>query len=359
MRRRSVDHYTGCLLGGAVGDALGAPVEFMTISEICRRYGVTGITSYVEYDSGDGEFTDDTQMTLFTAEALLRAKHRAQLKGIGGALGVIAHQSYLRWLSTQGIKLMQKKIDNGWLVQRHELHKRRAPGNTCLLALSSGIAGTLDRPVNNSKGCGTIMRSAPVGLCFYGEPGRAFDVACELAAITHGHPTGYLSAGVFSAIISGLAVGANLEFSVLESVRILKKWQNHEETLLAVGRAIDLFKLVRETGKVDPETLETLGGGWVAEEALSISIFASLLFEKDFRTGVLYSVNHSGDSDSVGSVTGNILGLINGVEEIPKEWIDRLKGHQLVKQIAIDLFTEVKGDLFNMNEEWWEKYPGH
>lgn len=109
MEKRSVGYYTGCLLGGAVGDALGAPVEFMTISEIRRRYGAAGITGYVEYVSGDGEFTDDTQMTLFTAEALLRARHRAQLKGIGGALSEIAHQSYLRWLSTQGFKTSQIK----------------------------------------------------------------------------------------------------------------------------------------------------------------------------------------------------------------------------------------------------------
>lgn len=359
MEKRSVGYYTGCLLGGAVGDALGAPVEFMTISEIRRRYGAAGITGYVEYVSGDGEFTDDTQMTLFTAEALLRARHRAQLKGIGGALSEIAHQSYLRWLSTQGFKTSQKKIDNSWLVQRHELYRRRAPGTTCLQALSSGIAGTIDRPINDSKGCGTIMRSAPVGLSFFGNPGLAFKFACELAALTHGHSTGYLSAGFFASMISGLAVGASLERSVRDSVKILKKWKCHEETLMAVEKAIALFKSARKIGKADPEALETLGGGWVAEEALSISIFTSLLFEKDFRKGVLYAVNHGGDSDSSGAITGNILGLINRIGEIPGMWIEHLKGNQLVKEVAEDLFTGVKGDSFNMNEAWWEKYPGY
>lgn len=203
------------------------------------------------------------------------------------------------------------------------------------------------------------MRSAPVGLSFFGNPGLAFKFACELAALTHGHSTGYLSAGFFASMISGLAVGASLERSVRDSVKILKKWKCHEETLMAVEKAIALFKSARKIGKADPEALETLGGGWVAEEALSISIFTSLLFEKDFRKGVLYSVNHGGDSDSSGAITGNILGLINGIGEIPGMWIEHLKGNQLVKEVAEDLFTGVKGDSFNMNEAWWEKYPGY
>src|SRR6056297_938049 len=103
MIKLSHKHYTACLLGGAVGDALGAPIEFLSLSQIRAKYGENGITDYVEFENDTGEFTDDTQMTLFTSEALLRAYHRAMLKGIGGALPIIAHHSYLRWLHTQGI----------------------------------------------------------------------------------------------------------------------------------------------------------------------------------------------------------------------------------------------------------------
>lgn len=74
--------FQGCLIGGAVGDALGASIEFWSIEQIRTKYGQAGITDFSEFNDGGGRFTDDTQMTLFTAEALLRAEHRAMLRGI-------------------------------------------------------------------------------------------------------------------------------------------------------------------------------------------------------------------------------------------------------------------------------------
>ena len=89
-----------------------------------------------------------------------------------------------------------------------------------------------------------------------------------------------------------------------------------------------------------------------------MSLYASLIFERDFKKGILFSVNHSGDSDSTGSITGNILGLINGIDKIPAQWVRNLKGNEIVNQVAQDLYIKVKGDSFNTNDEWWEKYPG-
>ncbi|MCK9414575.1 MAG: ADP-ribosylglycohydrolase family protein [Prolixibacteraceae bacterium] len=365
MANVSKENYIGCLLGGAVGDALGAPVEFLNLARIRLKYGPKGISDYVEFGDHTGEFTDDTQMTLITAEALLRACHRAMIKSIGGALNIIAHQSYLRWLHMQNIGINSSKplydidVEKGWLIQQKALFKKRAPGNTCIIALSSGIAGTIDQPINNSKGCGTIMRMAPVGLMFDGEAEKSFQIGCELAALTHGHPTGILSAGFFAALISCLASGITLNKAIVNSTVILKKHSHHQETLQAVEAAIDLHKRTR-AGKLatEPETIEKLGQGWIAEETLSISIFASLLFEKDFEKGVLFSVNHSGDSDSTGSITGNILGLINGLESLPKKWIDNLRHHEIVGQIGEDLHQKVKGNTYDMDDGWWEKYPG-
>jgi hypothetical protein len=130
--------FVGCLLGGAVGDALGAPVEFMRRTEILHRFGPKGITTYAPAYGGLGTITDDTQMTLFTAEGLLRGWVRGCFKGITSYPGVTAH-AYLRWLKTQGER-SRCEIDfgadePGWLFQQRALHHRRAPGNTCLSAL--------------------------------------------------------------------------------------------------------------------------------------------------------------------------------------------------------------------------------
>ena len=111
------------------------------------------------------------------------------------------YHAYLRWLSTQlpgaGDNMINQhgtcSMLDGILISFKELHARRAPGKACLSSLQSGVVGTRQQPVNNSKGCGGVMCIAPVGLV---EPkDRVFDTACKIAAITHGHPTGYLAAG--------------------------------------------------------------------------------------------------------------------------------------------------------------------
>ena len=362
MIKVSKDNYTGCLVGGAIGDALGAPIEFLSISQIKMKFGSKGIVDYMEFENNVGEFTDDTQMTLFTAEALLRAYHRAMLKGIGGALSEIAYESYLRWLHTQNIginpenyKHGSRNILNGWLINQKALYKQRAPGNACISSLRSGLAGTIDKPINDSKGCGTVMRIAPVGLMYYGDAKTSFQIACELSAITHGHSTGILSAGFFASIISDLSVGIELKKAISKAKVILKKYDKHSETLNAIEAALNLFK---KTKIGIAEDIEKLGQGWTAEQALSMAIYSSLVFENDFENGVLYSVNHSGDSDSTGSITGNILGLINGIDKIPQKWINNLRYSEIVEQIACDLHIGVKGDYYISDDDWWEKYPG-
>jgi ADP-ribosylglycohydrolase len=362
-----VENFTGCLVGGAVGDALGAPIEFNSISAIRAIYGEQGIVDFVEFPGNTGEFTDDTQMALFTAEGLLRAIHRETQKGIGGALLAIMHHSYLRWLHTQGISVNKGNIpdgvydiEKGWLLQQSILFKQRAPGTTIVSALSSGHRGEIEKPINNSKGCGTVMKIAPVGLIFYGHNKAAFKTGCEISAITHGHPSGYLSAGFLASVIADITKGLSLMMSIKNALAILRTWKDHEETTRAVEQALKLFrKTNNQKDKITPELVEQLGGGWVAEEALAISLYASLIYENDFEKGVLLAVNQSGDSDSTGSITGNILGLINGYESIPVKWRKNLVGQEIVKQIGEDLFIQVKGNTFEMDDEWWEKYPGY
>jgi ADP-ribosylglycohydrolase len=346
-----IHNYTSCLLGGAIGDALGAPIEFMTISDIREEFGSQGITDYVEYANGRGEFTDDTQMTLFTAEGLLRAHHRGVFRGVS-SIPDVTYKAYLRWLKTQSEPFHEVKED-GWLIQQKELFSLRAPGNSCLSALRSGKMGTMETAINNSKGCGGIMRMAPVGLMFYNDPEQAFLIGCELAAITHGNPSGYLSAGFFASVIALLMKGKSLGNAIMQSDSILTRYPEHEETLSAVNKALELAKSAPEC---TPENIESIGGAWVGEEALAIALYCSLCFPNDFEKGVLASVNHSGDSDSTGSITGNILGLMLSEKNvIPQRWIDNLLYKEIVLQIAEDLHTGLKGNILNSDDKWWKR----
>ena len=345
MSKLEMDNYIGCLLGGAIGDALGAPTEFMSLKGILHKYGNKGVTDYVEFEDNIGRITDDTQMTLFTAEGLMRYINTEREGGNRGDYIQAVYRSYIEWLHTQtkaGPDNINGKHEmEGCLLSNRLLYKKRAPGITCLNALSSGGCGFIDTPINDSKGCGGVMRVAPVGLVFHNDSARAFKIGAELAAITHGHPSGYLSAGTFSAIISCLNQGQELENAIQTSMMILKEWKHHEETLSAINKAIDLF----ETTQPAFENVEKIGEGWTGEEALAISLYCALHYPNNFEKAIVLSINHSGDTDSTGSITGNIIGLLTGRIGMPEDWIMNLEMAETIIQIAQDLH------LCNINSE--------
>jgi len=351
MSKRTQTYFRGCLLGGAIGDALGWPVEFMDLSTILNKYGSEGIITLQRSTSGTGkaEITDDTQMTLFTAEGILRAQTRSHEKGIAHHPTVVFF-AYMRWLHTQG----EARVDDfayvydGWLLELSELHVRRAPGNTCLSALRSKQLGTIEAPLNDSKGCGGVMRVAPAGL-FY-PLYAAFDMAAEFAALTHGHPSGYLSAGALAHLIALLIEGQSLEPAVEQTIIKLGSYAGHEECTNRLRQAQALANGLLS----DTDAITLLGGGWVGEEALAISVYCALKYPTDFRRALIAAVNHSGDSDSTGAITGNILGAYLGMEAIPSDWSTDVELSDKIVQIADDLLCD-----YNAGKVSWDRYPGY
>lgn len=96
------ERFVGCLIGGAVGDALGAPVEFLSTAEIVARFGPQGIEELAEAYGRVGAITDDTQMSMFTAEGMIPAVRRAMAKGIWDTEPAFVYHAYRPWLKTQG-----------------------------------------------------------------------------------------------------------------------------------------------------------------------------------------------------------------------------------------------------------------
>jgi ADP-ribosyl-[dinitrogen reductase] hydrolase len=350
---RPLERARGCLVGGAVGDALGAPVEFLSLAQIRSRFGSQGVKQFEEAYGGLGAITDDTQMTFFTAEGLVRAIVRGRERGLSTFEGV-TYYAYLRWLHTQGVpwdRIPQcgGELD-GWLVDEKVLHHRRAPGNTCLSALGGPMGEPYQR-LNNSKGCGGVMRAAPVGLIGRSY-GSSFDTGCRIAAITHGHPSGFLAAGYLAMVIAELMEGARLSDALDQTDEVLTQWREHEEVAAAVQRA----RRAAEGQLPTPENVERLGEGWVAEEALAIAIFCSLT-AVDFRSGVLAAVNHGGDSDSTGAITGNILGALWGYNAIPADLAQQIEAREIAETLARDLL-EVSAGEGRVQPRQMERYPG-
>ena len=114
-----------------------------------------------------------------------------------------------------------------------------------------------------------------------------------------------------------------------------------------------------ENGEEDLVNIHRLGEGWVADEALAIALYCALRHQDDFSAGVIASVNHKGDSDSTGAITGNILGVINGESTIPSEWLANLREYKIVSKVADDLWKGFDEDSEgHVTDEWWDKYPG-
>jgi ADP-ribosylglycohydrolase/protein-tyrosine phosphatase len=299
------------LLGGAVGDALGYVVEFDSWATIHGRFGPAGIQEPVPRD-GRLIVSDDTQMTLFTLEGLLRSAED------GSDRTAAIRAAYLDWYQTQCSSIPQRGADGGhWLGQQSEMHKQRAPGNTCLSALRSGGHGTIAQPANHSKGCGGVMRTAPIGFLHGLDASRVFQLGAEAGAITHGHPSGYLSAGAMAALVYLLLSGAPLPEAIEECRRVLLEYPGHEETLRAIDKSVGL---AAEAPVNHVEAIESIGGGWVGEEAMAIALYA-VLSSKSYKEVLTIAANHSGDSDSTASIAGQLWGVAHGLAGIPHEWV--------------------------------------
>ena len=337
--------FRGCLLGGAIGDALGAPVEFMSRAQIRERYGENGIERFDVAYGRRGAITDDTQMTMFTAEGLLQTLALRRM-GSDERPEVVVHRAYLRWLRTQhfsGELGSTGDEKSGWLIDVPALHARRAPGRTCVSALSGGRMGRIGQPLNASKGCGGVMRVAPCALV---EKWDAFVLACRVAAITHSHPSGYLAAGALAVVIRAVLTGKTVEDGARMARQRVLGEPGHEECVRAIKGALDLWKSDGADGDV-----EKLGQGWVAEEALAIGVYAAMVGEQDLRRGLTIAVNHSGDSDSTGAIAGNILGAIHGEEALTWLALGGVELHREIIRLADDLF-----DAWTDQPGWADRY---
>ena len=408
---RLSDAIRGCLFGGAAGDALGYPVEFLQEGSIFRKYGPKGIKAYeADAYSGVAQISDDTQMTLFTANGLLVWDTEKAGKNEPPRSWVM--MAYQDWFKTQmttfrEVNRHERLTEDGgssWLLDVPELFSRRAPGNTCPSALADGTeyADYVKAARNHSKGCGGIMRVAPLAL--NGKPAdiKALDLeGAQLAAITHGHSLGYMPAAVLTHVISRIVFpeGAepvtgeealtsaetltgeespagqeqslknktmSLKEIVLEArdtaAEIFKDDEHLPELLDIVDRAVRLS----ENDLDDLDNIHQLGEGWVAEETLGIALYCALKYQDDFSAGLIAAVNHNGDSDSTGAVTGNILGALLGYSAIEEKWLKDLELADVIAELADDLY---KNCLWEMNgrsqpaelqpycdPEWSEKY---
>lgn len=349
--RTESDYYIGCMLGAAVGNAMG---------NCCRQEkALTHFTAPLHFDGL-------MQLALFTGEGLLRATHRAKMHGSNGTFAELLYESYQRWLRIQSVSyndLVEIPENDGWLVRRSEMYYRGLPLIHTLKALKENKPGEIGHPSTDYADYEGMLRVIPVGLMFPGDEQVAFMVGAEACVLTHGTPDAYLSAGVYASLISRLADGDTLSAAVERSLEILSGHADSDRVRTAITDALYFLDDLKEMEEKDlPDAIDrflmNLNASEAAPDLLTVGLLGAMLYPDDYKKAVLFGVRYKSAPHAAGMLAGSLCGLIKGENALLEEWLINLKHKDIVIQVAEDLLTGIKGGIFIVDREWVNKYPG-
>lgn len=300
------EKYKGCIFGLAVGDAIGYPLEFLTKKEIEQKFPFLREGEIQEFQIFDiNKYSDDTQMSLAISNALLNS-------------------------GSDNIEEIMKNISEGFINWYYDPENNRAPGNTCLAGVRNLIKGLSWKQsgIKNSIGCGSAMRTAPIGLAYYNNLDKLKEVAKASAIITHNSPIAIASA-IGNAYLIARAVNGEDYKSSLDDLIDFTRGISEEFTS-------KLYQTKEVLHLTPSKAYKILGAGFKGHEAIAISLYSLINSGLNYRKGIITAINHDGDSDSTGCITGGIIGAYIGYEKIPKEFLRKLENQEL-------LFNNTKG----------------
>lgn len=265
-------------------------------------------------------------------------------------------EAYIEWFDTQTGYIGEHP--NCWFAKLPFMNEQRALGETCITVLSKMKYGETSRKY--SKGCGGVMRTAPVALFFAGLHNQGQKeisiqdeaaIAGNLAWLTHRHPLGWLPSCALHFLLISLLEGSNLMEAANTMLSLtqesLSRWKQREiqDEGTKLIRLLELAIKLGESNTPSAEAFKQLGEGWVGDEALAIAVYSAVRFrdsEQKFEEAVCCAVNHSGDSDSTGAICGQIMGAWLGYSSIPNYYLRdeeyKLEGLDLLTAIADDLY---------------------
>lgn len=305
----------GAILGAAIGDALGHPTEFLTMAEIHRKYGASGVTGFELWWERDGRrfapYTDDTQMAEIVTRALVEP---GRASGMEAVMVQIA-AGFVEW-------------------DEHPQGGHRAPGGACRAGARTLAAGVHWSEAGGigmkGGGCGSVMRAYPFGIAFCDQPGEAAHWAAEHSKMTHREPLAL-------AACAAMATAIALEFattppSETASQVVAAAARYDAKTAGMIETAIH----DAHTGADPGEVLQRLQG-WAAHEAIAAAMFVVTRHPRDIRAALLEGANTPGDSDSIATLVGAMLGARFGLEALPAEWIRDVERSDELLHLAAEL----------------------
>jgi len=347
--------YCGCLLGLAVGDAMGYTVDKKSWDEICEDYGPNGLLGY-DLVNGGADVTSYTQLAGFVCNGLLLSALRANPE---------LHSRYIllglkEWARSQQFRVHTERT-RCWIAQVPEMRRRYCMDTRILDALARETLGTPEQPVLRSLHPGMLTAAAAVGLCHDAtrlEPERIGRLAAETVAFVHGEPETFL-AGAFVAVALSRILQQPQRPLIPLYQEVCLDLQNQfgadypqvEKVIKLVQQAISLTK----DPELTPLAAMTLLGCTTAAECAAGAVYATIIHMANFDEAMIVSVNHSGRSGAVGAVTGALLGARLGMDALPEFYLESLEPVNVLTELAVDL-TQAKQTLSIFDDSWDQKY---
>ncbi|MBQ8833575.1 MAG: ADP-ribosylglycohydrolase family protein [Oscillospiraceae bacterium] len=354
--------YRGCLLGLAVGDAMGYTVDSRSWREIQEDYGPNGLLGY-DLVNGYADVTSHTQIAAFTCNGLLLGLTRGQITGKMAPYVKYIGLSSREWAASQR-PWGRPSQTFCWLLQQPDMCRRHCMDTRMLDTLGRQTLGNPEDPKNGFAGPGGLASAVGVGLFFHKDRMERQEIGrlgAEAVALTHGSPVAFLSGAVVAHIISGILCQpqAALKTIVLDALETVQ-----EQFGPAYSQTYEICSLVRHAvtyaespNLVQVEVMDRLRCENAAQ-VLAGAVYSCLVSRGDFDRAMIVAVNHSGRSAAVGALTGAILGARSGEEALPEFYIECLEPAETLRELADDLFTgcpmEMGNKLFDL--DWDRKY---
>lgn len=356
MDRR--DRTRGAMIGCAAGDALGYPVEVLSEATIIERYGLRGITDYDLDENGTARITADTQLMLLSANGILFAHTRGALRGIMAPVYHYFDAFYLDWYRLQTTERASRSRV-GWISAYPALSAQRALSPTVMEVAATKKFGSMEEPVNDSKGSACLLRAVPIGLSYFRDPKRIVELGANTAALTHGNEVAWMSSGALALIVSLII---HQELSITEAVNKTLKtldesFPDSRTVVYELSRTIRSAVSLASSASSDLDAIHALGKGWVADEALAIGLLCALRHENDIAGAMTFAANHGGDSNNTAAIAGTLVGARIGFNAIPDRFVDRLELVDVILELADDVTTDCPMyDWGPSNPVWEHKY---
>ena len=353
--------HRGCLLGLAVGDAMGYAVDSKSWAEIQEDYGPNGLLGY-DLVNGYADVTSYTQIAAFAANGLLFGITRGQIRGRMAPLVRYIEVAVREWSRSQ--HYCEPKQNYCWLSTVPELKRRRCMDTWMLSILSREKLGTMEEPVNRSANPAAITEAIPVALLMQDLNLTAEErdrLSAEAVALTHGSPMAFLPGAIIAYLLGRVLRKPEIPLQTLieESMEAFddqfgREYAQAADILALMKQAIAMSRDWRAKPVEAMEKLKCETGAQV----LAGAVYAALVGQHDFDTAMIAAVNHSGRSAAVGAVAGAILGARLGEDALPEFYIECLEPAEVLRELADDLYDgcpmEMGSKLFDL--DWDYKY---